>query len=178
MCTAVDGGSIHRAPKRLIAASDHVPSTPMTSQRRNDRTTFWRRNLVCVSDPSATIQTISFGFFPEDRTASGPSMVGGFLEASIICKAVQCSQIAKINEHQFTEQFPSRHGQILHQLTEANTKPMTHDESIEKPIADSVEHYDAPGVRHSRLREGRVLVTWGAGKPAVCSCECTSLECW
>jgi len=35
----------------------------MTRQRRNDRTTFQRRTLVCVSDPSVTIQNISLDFF-------------------------------------------------------------------------------------------------------------------
>src|SRR5208282_507115 len=38
MCTAVVGGSIHRAATRISAASDQRSTTPMTSHRIKDRT--------------------------------------------------------------------------------------------------------------------------------------------
>jgi hypothetical protein len=43
MCTAVDGGSIHRAATRISAASDQRSTTPMPSHRTRDRRTEDRR---------------------------------------------------------------------------------------------------------------------------------------
>src|SRR3984885_15747809 len=37
MCTAVVGGSIHRAARRINEASDQASTTPMTSHRTKDR---------------------------------------------------------------------------------------------------------------------------------------------
>lgn len=82
--------------------------------------------------------------FPEDRTASKPSMVGGFLEASIICKAVQCSQIAGHVDREGLNGRNAidpvyRNADSKRQLTEANTTPMTHDGSIKKQRGDSAD---------------------------------------
>src|SRR5262249_6805053 len=70
MCTAVEGGSIHRAARRLIAASDHAITTPMTSQPTKDRrTAFRRRILVRVSGLSVTLQNNSLGLWIMDDLA-------------------------------------------------------------------------------------------------------------
>jgi hypothetical protein len=67
MCTAVDGGSIHRAARRISAASDHRSTTPMANHRTKDRRTKDRRKplrsgvLGCVSGFSVTFQNNSLG---------------------------------------------------------------------------------------------------------------------
>src|SRR6202035_3269773 len=55
MCTAVVGGSIHRAARRISAASDQRSTTPMTSHRIRDRTKgFPSRGLMCVLSGAVT----------------------------------------------------------------------------------------------------------------------------
>src|SRR5579862_3764780 len=55
MCTAVVGGSIHRAARRITAASDQRSTTPMTSHRIKDRTKgFPRRVLMRVFSVAVT----------------------------------------------------------------------------------------------------------------------------
>src|ERR1700751_3218213 len=55
MCTAVVGGSIHRAARRISAASDQRSTTPMTSHRIKDRTKgFPRRVLMGVFSVAGT----------------------------------------------------------------------------------------------------------------------------
>src|ERR1700733_8854562 len=57
MCTAVDGGSIHRAARRLSAASDQRSTTPMASHRTKDRRKPLRRGVLgFVSGFSVTFQ--------------------------------------------------------------------------------------------------------------------------
>src|SRR5258707_4612306 len=62
MCTAVVGGSIHRAATRISAASDQRSTTPMTSQRINHRRKLLRSGvLVCGSAIAVTFQNNSLG---------------------------------------------------------------------------------------------------------------------
>ena len=63
MCTAVDGGSIHRAARRISAASDQTSTTPMTSHRTKDRRERLRSGLLgSVSGVSLTFQNNSLGW--------------------------------------------------------------------------------------------------------------------
>src|SRR5580698_8642413 len=68
MCTAVDGGSIHRAATRISAASDQRSTTPMPSHRTRDRRTKGRRKPLptrvsgSVSGFSVTLQDNSAGW--------------------------------------------------------------------------------------------------------------------
>src|ERR1700676_1362046 len=62
MCTAVVGGSIHRAATRISAASDQRSTTPMTSHRIKDRRKPVRSGvLVCVFGIAVTFQNDSLG---------------------------------------------------------------------------------------------------------------------
>src|SRR5580658_5472149 len=56
MCTAVDGGSIHRAARRISAASDQRSTTPMASHRTKDR----RKPLRSVVFASVSGFSITF----------------------------------------------------------------------------------------------------------------------
>src|ERR1700758_1249848 len=57
MCTVVDGGSIHRAARRISAASDQTSTTPMTSHRTKYREKPLRRGVLGdVSGFSVTFQ--------------------------------------------------------------------------------------------------------------------------
>src|SRR5437899_3841488 len=63
MCTAVVGGSIHRAATKISAASDQRSTTPMTSHRTKDRRKPVRRGVwVCVSGIAVTFQNNSLGW--------------------------------------------------------------------------------------------------------------------
>src|SRR5258706_4731106 len=62
MCTAVVGGSIHRAPTRISAASGQRSTTTMTSHRLKDRRKLFRSGvLVCVFGVAVTFQNNSLG---------------------------------------------------------------------------------------------------------------------
>ena len=62
MCTAVVGGSIHRAATRISAASDQTSTTPITSHRTKDRRKPLRNGVLgCVSRFSVTFQNTSLG---------------------------------------------------------------------------------------------------------------------
>src|ERR1700738_697963 len=62
MCTAVDGGSIHRAARRISAASDQTSTTPITSHRTKDRRKPLRSGVLGgVSGFSVTLQNTSLG---------------------------------------------------------------------------------------------------------------------
>src|ERR1700722_20742305 len=80
MCTAVVGGSIHRAARRISAASDQRSTTPMTSHRIKDRTKgFPRRVLmrvcsVAVTFPNNNLNRVITGngeIAGDKRTAGG-----------------------------------------------------------------------------------------------------------
>src|ERR1039457_5024315 len=63
MCTAVVGGSIHRAATRISAASDQRSTTPMTRHRIKDRTKPVRSGvLVSVFGIAVTFQNDSLGW--------------------------------------------------------------------------------------------------------------------
>src|ERR1700733_2524440 len=63
MCTAVVGGSIHRAARRINEASDQASTTPMTSHRTKDR----RKPLR-----SGTLGRVSgFSLWPNQRVRKG-----------------------------------------------------------------------------------------------------------
>src|ERR1700730_5270671 len=65
MCTAVVGGSIHRAATRISAASDQRSTTPMTSHRIKDRRKPVRSGvLVCVFGIAVTFQNNSLAGLP------------------------------------------------------------------------------------------------------------------
>src|ERR1700679_1123447 len=60
MCTAVDGGSIHRKARSTRAASDQTSTTPITNCRTKDRRKPLRSGvLVVVSGFSVTFQNTS-----------------------------------------------------------------------------------------------------------------------
>src|SRR5258708_8768774 len=60
MCTAVDGGSIHRAARRISAASDQTSTPPITSHRTKDRRKPLRSGVLGgVSGFSVTFQNTS-----------------------------------------------------------------------------------------------------------------------
>src|ERR1700674_4509778 len=60
MWTAVDGGSIHRAARRISAASDQTSTTPITSDRTKDRRKPLRSGVLGgVSGFSVTFQNTS-----------------------------------------------------------------------------------------------------------------------
>src|SRR5260370_32681196 len=60
MCTAVDGGSIHRAARRISAASHQTSTTPITSHRTKDRRKPLRSGVLgYVSGFSVTFQNTS-----------------------------------------------------------------------------------------------------------------------
>src|SRR5258708_36896740 len=60
MCTAVDGGSIHRAARRISAASHQTSTTPITSHRTKDRRKPLRSGVLGgVSGFSVTFQNTS-----------------------------------------------------------------------------------------------------------------------
>src|SRR5579872_2000665 len=61
MCTAVDGGSIHRAAIRISEASDQISTAPITSHRTKHHRKPLRRVLGCVSGFSVTFQNTSSG---------------------------------------------------------------------------------------------------------------------
>jgi hypothetical protein len=63
MCTVVDGGSIHRAARRISAASDQTSATPMASHRTKDRREPLRGGVLGggVSGFSVTFQNNSLG---------------------------------------------------------------------------------------------------------------------
>lgn len=55
MCTAVDGGSIHRTARRSSAASNQTSTTPITSHRTKDRRKPLRSGVLgCVSGCSGS----------------------------------------------------------------------------------------------------------------------------
>lgn len=55
MCTAVDGGSIHRTARRISAASNQTSTTPITSHRTKDRRKPLRSGVLgCVSGCSGS----------------------------------------------------------------------------------------------------------------------------
>src|SRR6266404_5362842 len=63
MCTAVVGGSIHRAATRISAANDQRSTTPMTSHRIKDRRKPARSGvLVSVFGIAVTFQNNSLGW--------------------------------------------------------------------------------------------------------------------
>src|ERR1700758_4467696 len=63
MCTAVVGGSIHRAAKRISAASDQRRTNPMTSHRIKERTEVLpSRFLMCVFSVVVTFRNNSPGW--------------------------------------------------------------------------------------------------------------------
>src|SRR5580693_46105 len=63
MCTAVVGGSIHRAATRISAASDQRSTTPMTSHRIKDRRKPVPSGvLVCVFGIAVTFRNNSLGW--------------------------------------------------------------------------------------------------------------------
>jgi len=67
MCTAVVGGSIHRAATRMSAASDQSSTTPMTTHRMKERRNPVRSGiLVCVSGVAVTVQNNSAGCVAAD----------------------------------------------------------------------------------------------------------------
>src|SRR5271167_2297395 len=67
MCTAVVGGSIHRAAPRISAANDQRSTTPMTSHRMKDRRKPVRSGvLVCVFGIAVTFQNNSLGWVAAD----------------------------------------------------------------------------------------------------------------
>src|SRR5450755_825979 len=65
MCTAVDGGSIHRAARSTIAASHQISTTPIASHRAKDRRRLLRVSVLGgASGFSVTFQNNSLGWLP------------------------------------------------------------------------------------------------------------------
>src|SRR5450755_1986139 len=65
MCTAVDGGSIHRAARSTSAASDQISSTPIASLLAKDRRKLLRIGVLgSASGFSVTFQNNSLGWLP------------------------------------------------------------------------------------------------------------------
>src|ERR1039458_9080608 len=67
MCTAVVGGSIHRAARSISAASDQTSTTPMATHRAKNRTGDRRKRsrsdvLGCGSGLSVTFQNNGLGW--------------------------------------------------------------------------------------------------------------------
>src|ERR1700746_3777178 len=89
MCTAVVGGSIHRAATRGSTASDQRSATPIRnhpSKRR--REPFRPGALVLVSGFSVTLQNNRFPFIPFEFVGSSLSfhhnLSGGTLETAVL----------------------------------------------------------------------------------------------
>src|SRR5215470_16406304 len=63
MCTAVDGGSIHRIARRISAASDQRSTVPMTSHRTKDPRMILRSEVLgCVLAFRSHLRIIIWGW--------------------------------------------------------------------------------------------------------------------
>src|ERR1700722_766204 len=113
MCTAVVGGSIHRAATRISAASDQRSTTPMTSHRIKDRRKSARRGvLVSLFGIAVTFQNNRLGWVAADgcdaaflvaEPKSSPTDCGKLSAQHALCARYP---IATSSEHENDDKNP------------------------------------------------------------------------
>src|SRR6202008_4588010 len=97
MCTAVVGGSIHRAATRISTASDQRSPTPMTSHRVKDRRNPVRSGvLVGAFGIEVTFQNNSLGSIAADGRSGGLEIRALLAEAVVFGQAPRGSRLKKL----------------------------------------------------------------------------------